>query len=109
MPTILTVKLVHYIAKHFAMRRSVGNALIYNIIMYHLVQQRLLKLSLGTLIISTYANNKVAVHTFQQPTRTLACHSAKTCTSFGQYNTGHRQQKLGIKYTQVSDMKNMRE
>lgn len=90
-PAVLAIQPLHNLAKHFAVRRCVGDVFIRDIIMNHFVQQRLLKLALRALVVGADAYGEVGVRPAQQLAHAAARHGAQSGACLRKCNTRHRQ------------------
>ena len=90
-PAVFTIQPLHNLTELFAVRRCIGDVVIRYIKMYHLMQQRLLKLALRAFVVSADAYGEVGVRPAQQLAHTAARHGAQTGASLRQRNTRHRQ------------------
>lgn len=90
-PAVLAIQPLHDLTELFAVRRCIGDVVIRYIKMYHLMQQRLLKLALRAFVVGADAYGEVGIRPAQQLAHAAARHRAQTGASLRQRNTRHRQ------------------
>ena len=102
-PTILPVQVVHHPTKHDTMRRGIAKPRIGYGVMYHLMKQHTLGLSIGHVVIGCHRYFEIVKTHLAPPRRTLKRHLSQTGS--GSTQSHNWQWQLGIEIGDVECFK----
>lgn len=102
-PTILPVQVVHHPTKHDTMRRGIAKPRIGYGVMYHLMKQHTLGLTIGHVVIGCHRYLEIVKTHLAPPRRTLKRHLSQTGS--GSTQSHNWQWQLGIEIGAVECFK----
>ena len=102
-PTIFPVQVVHHPTKHDTMRRGIAKPRIGYGVMYHLMKQHTLGLTIGHVVIGCHRNLEIVKTHLAPPRRTLKRHLSQTGS--GSTQSHNWQWQLGIEIGAVECFK----
>ena len=102
-PAILPVQVVHQPTKHDTMRRGIAKPRIGYGVMYHLMKQHTLGLTIGHVVIGCHRYLEIVKTHLAPPRRTLKCHLSQTGS--GSTQSHNWQWQLGIEIGAVECFK----